>query len=389
MRDINGHFMRRMLKVSQSIVVLIVAATLFLPPSVASISSASCSFLPYACIDLSFHLDETVDEILGRLDLIWNQTSPTSAWDIPSLSLATPNGTSSKDGISPQISNCSIDMNLDVSNSNLGDAGLVQILRHLLDLQHRRDANGTATDSSVRDWHVQLQARMNNITPMGFVGFLETLLHQTTSATSNTSRSVTSRTVTGDKCEDETTNNTGNDIRAQYETGDITEMITTIDVANLSIPNSNPTQDENESKGGVNVGEISLTAEQKSATTASAFVSHRSSITSFEHQESETVDSIDRISESDAIAQSQSHQKPLIYIESIDLGFNNIGDGHQHYHPTKKQKQTTTKLYKLLRQFLQSPILCAHTLRLDRCGVNVGICRAIGKVSVAILCLEL
>ena len=68
---------------------------------------------------------------------------------------------------------------------------------------------------------------------------------------------------------------------------------------------------------------------------------------------------------------TSNRSSPFVYLESIDVGLNAI---------CPDDKSTSKKIFQLLRKLIQSSIHCPETIRLDQCGVSVGICRAIGKV---------
>jgi len=68
--------------------------------------------------------------------------------------------------------------------------------------------------------------------------------------------------------------------------------------------------------------------------------------------------------------EASTDSKPLLILQSLDLGWNNLGPD-----------QTGSKEFlSSLRKLIESPQKCPRVLRLYRCGLGPAACRAIGKV---------
>jgi hypothetical protein len=70
---------------------------------------------------------------------------------------------------------------------------------------------------------------------------------------------------------------------------------------------------------------------------------------------------------------------PNFYIQLLDLGWNAIG-GTDDYEGSRRPHISSKKLYKSIRELIQSSYCCPEILHLEQCGISVGFCRAIGKV---------
>jgi hypothetical protein len=207
------------------------------------------------------------------------------------------------------------ELNLDVSNCNLGDSGLIQLLQCF-----RNHTN--AGSNNTRTTLIRLEARMNQITSLGFVHMIQELLLTSTNTSSNTTTNATNYDNTSTV-----------EVLLQEETDKIT--------TNTNESNSN------------------------------------TSATNLGYKEND--DNIPNVNSTDIgyKLSKLSPTYPSYYIQLLDLAWNPIGGT---YEGTGLPNTSSKNLLKSIRELIQSSRCCPETLHLDQCGISVGFCRAIGKV---------
>jgi hypothetical protein len=209
--------------------------------------------------------------------------------------------------------------NLDVSNSRLEDDGMNKLLQCFQNITACRIRSINAYNTKI----IRLEARMNHLTTAGLVHMIQELLLSSGSLQANSTANATTLEVLSPESE-------------QQSVG-----------TNSYTPTNNSTTEatKDDDKDSTILANLTL-----------------------------VTDSDGNISETSA-----NPLPPNFYIKLLDLGWNSIG-GTDHYEGSRRPHISNRKLYKSIRELIQSSHSCPETLRLEQCGVSVGFCRAIGKV---------
>lgn len=254
------------------------------------------------------------------------------------------------------------DYNLDVSNSKLADDGISKLVQciHNVTACRRSSSNAIGTKT------IRLEARMNQITMTGMVHMIQELLLPTSASLqiNNTTANATTSEALLPESEQQSMG------KNSHTASNNTHIVATRDGDKHSIILANLT-DITELDNIVSVGNNTYAASNYTNTAAitdeekgSNVLTNLSGRTDLDNNTSTT---------------STSSLPPNFYIQLLDLGWNAIG-GTDDYEGSRRSHISSKKLYKSIRELIQSSYCCPEILHLEQCGISVGFCRAIGKV---------
>jgi hypothetical protein len=212
--------------------------------------------------------------------------------------------------------------NLDVSNSKLEDDGMSKLLQCIQNITACR-MSSMSSSNAYSAKIIRLEARMNQITTAGLVHIIQELLLSSGSLQANCTANAATLEVLLPESEQQIVGN------------------------NSFTPTNNSTIEatNDDDKDSIILSDLTLMSDSDNITSKT----------------------------------SATHLPPNFYIQLLDLGWNFIG-GTDHYEGSRHPHISNRKLYKSIRELIQSSHSCPETLHLEQCGISVGFCRAIGKV---------